>query len=272
MIHYEQMTRSVCLIAQEIGNYQINERMRLTSEHIHVKSANNFVTDVDEESERRIVKSLQTLLPSAGFITEEGTTVSEEKSLCWIVDPLDGTTNYVHGMSPYCVSIALREGEEVVLGVVYEPKAGECFSAWKGGGAFLNGNPIRVSQAQLLSQSLLQLGFPYDAERYRPFVLRLLEEFYGNVHALRIQGSAAIELCYLAAGRAEARIESSLNPWDVAAGGIILREAGGRMTDYSGGNSCRNGQEVVASNGFVHDDLLSKVSICLGKYTTFAQD
>jgi myo-inositol-1(or 4)-monophosphatase len=159
-------------------------------------------------------------------------------------------------MAPYCVSIALRDTHEVLLGVVYEVCRDECYWAYKGGGAYMNDTPFHVSGIATMGQAQILLGFPYDSEHFRPIVLHAIAQMYGTVGAERLLGSAAAELCYVAAGRAEGRIEGLLGPWDVAAGTLILSEAGGVTTDFSGGDTFLNGREVIASNGLIHEYLL----------------
>ena len=169
---------------------------------------------------------------------------------------MDGTTNFIHNNAPYCVSIALRNHEELLLGVVYEICRDECFWTYKGAPSYLNGKEIHVSQVDNLDDAFIALGFPYDAETYKPTARRLVEKCYGNVTGLRLLGAAAAELCYVAAGRFEARIEALIGPWDIAAGTIILQNAGGTVTDFHGGDSFYSGREVLASNGKIHPFLL----------------
>ena len=173
-----------------------------------------------------------------------------------MVDPLDGTSNYIHDCMPYCVSIALRNREEILLGVVYECGREELFWANKDSRAYLNGKEIYVSDQSVLDQSFIELGFPYKAENYRSFALGLIQDLYGHVGGLRLMGAAAAEICYIAAGRFEARVEAFIGPWDIAAGYIILKQAGGKMTGFDGNPDCLGAKEVFASNGKVHEDLL----------------
>lgn len=257
MIDLNSLVSQVCEVAVAAGAFLRAERMRFDRTAVEEKGPHDYVSYVDRASELRLVEQLSALLPDAGFITEEKTTSQcGDEDLCWVIDPLDGTTNFVHDMAPYCVSIALRNRSEVLLGVVYEVCRDECYWAYKGGGAFLNGRPIHVSSVSDMGQAQVLLGFPYDSERFRPVVLDLIAQMYGMVGAERLLGSAAAELCYVAAGRAEGRIEGLLGPWDVAAGCLILAEAGGKTTDFKGGDTYLDGREVVASNGWVHEQLL----------------
>lgn len=256
MLDLEQITAEVRQLAIETGAFLREERINFHRERVLEKNSHDYVSYVDKESERRIVKRLKELLPAAGFIAEEGSGSLTDEEYCWLVDPLDGTTNYIHNNAPYCVSIALRNKEELLVGVVYEVCRNECFWAWKGSKAYLNGTEIHVSAVDSLNESFIELGFPYDADSYREFVTGLIKQLYGNVCGLRLQGSAAAELCYIAAGRFEARLEGLLGPWDIAAGALILMQAGGKITDYKGGNKFYSGKQVLATNGKIHDFLL----------------
>lgn len=260
MMNLEELTAQVRALAIETGLFLREESRHFQREKVQEKNAHDYVSYVDKESERRIVARLHELLPEAGFIAEEGSGSLTNEELCWVVDPLDGTTNFIHQNAPFCVSIALRNREEILLGVVYEVCRDECFWAWKGSAAYLNGEEIHTTSIDNLDQAFIELGFPYDAERFRPIVTRLIERLYGQVGGLRLLGSAAVELCYIAAGRFEARFEGLLGPWDIAAGTIILTQAGGKVTDFSGGDSFYSGHEVLASNGLIHRQLLEIIA------------
>ena len=261
MMDLDRLVSQVCDVAVGVGAFLREQRAAFDRSAVQEKGPHDYVSYVDKASEERLVTALSALLPEAGFVTEEKTTgqyAGEE--YCWVIDPLDGTTNFIHDMAPYCVSIALRSQTELLLGVVYEVCRNECYWAYKGGGASLNGRPIHVTDIASMDQAQILLGFPYDSEHFRPVVLGLIEQMYGSVGAERLLGSAAVELCYVAAGRAEARVEGLLGPWDVAAGCLILTEAGGRVTDFSGGETHLSGREVLASNGHVHAQLIQVVS------------
>ncbi|HEX2616257.1 MAG TPA: inositol monophosphatase family protein, partial [Flavobacteriales bacterium] len=179
--------------------------------------------------------------------------------LNWIIDPLDGTTNFVHGIPCYCTSVALVRGEEVLIGVVLEVTRNECFSAWKGGGAYLNGKRIHVSQRGQLLDSLLATGFPYDDFAYESAYMDLLRDLMHRSRGIRRLGSAAADLAYVAAGRFEAFYEYGLNAWDVAAGILLVLEAGGRVSDFREGDRFLFGEEIVASNGHIHREMLDVI-------------
>lgn len=250
------LTEEVKKLARQTGEFLKKERLSFDRSRVEQKAAHDYVSYVDKASEKRIVERLHELLPEAGFIAEEGSGSLEEQEYCWVVDPLDGTSNYIHDCTPYCVSIALRNREEILLGVVYECGREELFWANKNSRAYLNGKEICVSDQSVLDQSFIELGFPYKAEDYRSFALGLIQDLYGHVGGLRLMGAAAAEICYIAAGRFEARVEAFIGPWDIAAGYIILKQAGGKMTGFDGNPDCLGAKEVFASNGKVHEELL----------------
>ena len=252
-----QLTAEVKKLAIEAGSFIRKEREGFQRDRVEEKNIHDYVSYVDKESERKIIKRLKELIPEAGFIAEEGSGSFINEEYCWVVDPLDGTTNFIHNSCPFCISIALRSKKECLIGVVYEICRDECFWTYKGSKAYLGDKEIRVSNISNLDNAFIELGFPYDANKYRSFVSRLIEKLYGNVCGLRLQGAAAAELCYIACGRFEARIEGLLGPWDVAAGGFILQQAGGKITDFEGKDTWTNGHTVFASNKLLHDSILT---------------
>ena len=298
----EKYTLAVCEIARQAGAYIREERRKFSLESVERKHAHDYVSYVDKGSERLIVSSLRELLPEAGFITEEGT-AEEVKSdevkserLLWVVDPLDGTTNFIHQYAPYAVSIALLQGKTVLIGVVYEICADECFYAWQGGGAWLCGmrseecgmrnvecgtrseecgvrneecgmrnvecgirsEKLRVS-SQKMQDALLCLQFPYNSDAYKPVMQRLIDLLYGHVGSIRACGSAAMALCQVAAGRLDGYAEQYIGQWDYMAGSLIVMEAGGTVTDYSGSSDFTQGNSVVATNGVIQQDFLTVI-------------
>lgn len=259
MLNLEEITKEVRALALEIGSFLREEGRNFQRERVEKKGAHDYVSYVDKESERRIVSRLREIVPEAGFIAEEGSGRFAAEEYCWVVDPLDGTTNFIHGNSPFCVSIALRNKTEILTGVVYEVCRDECFWAWKDSPAYMNGKEIHVSPVSTLDDAFVQLGFPYQAERSREFMVKLVSHLYGRVGGLRIQGSAAAELCYVAMGRFEARLELFLGPWDIAAGALILKQAGGEVTTFGGCEDFYSGREVLATNGKIHKELLQIV-------------
>lgn len=254
----KKLTDQVEAICVEVAAFIRAEAGKLTADGISEKSANNLVTHVDHTAEDRLVEALEKILPEAGFIAEEGSGERGE-GLNWIIDPLDGTTNFVHGIPCYCISIALVDGTEPVLGVVHEVTRDERFTAWKGGGAFLNGKRIQVSPRKELQESLLATGFPYDDFGYETEYMDLLRELMHRTRGIRRLGSAAADLAYVACGRFEAFYEYGLNSWDVAAGVLLVREAGGRVSGFAPSKDPVFDEEIVASNRAVHDELLEVI-------------
>lgn len=272
MIDLESLTKSVCQIARQAGAYIRNERLKFSVESVERKHAHDYVSYVDKGSEQLIVSQLHALLPEAGFITEEGTTQSDSSSpltsdLTWVVDPLDGTTNFIHQYAPYAVSIGLLQGTTVLVGVVYEICADECYFAWKGGGAFMEfrdeSSELRVEPLHVgtsaIEDALLCLQLPYNSDAYKPVIRHLLDTFYGRAASIRMIGSAAMALCYVAAGRLDGYVEQYIGRWDYMAGSLIVMEAGGVVTDYSGSADYTRGNSIVATNGLVHRDLLEAI-------------
>ena len=259
MIEYEQLCQYVCDIAKQAGNFIRTEAVAFSAKSVEVKGLHNFVTYVDKGAEKMIVERLHELLPESGFIAEEGTSALRGERFNWVIDPLDGTTNFIHGLPPHAVSIGLLENNSPVMGVVYEVTLDECFYAWKDSRAYLNGKEIRVSDRAEVKDSLIATGFPYcDYHQMRSYI-ECLEYFLRNSHGVRRLGSAAADLVYVACGRFEAFYEYSLHPWDVAGGAFILQQAGGRVTDFSGGDNYIFGKELVAANSAVFDEFLKTV-------------
>ena len=252
----EKLTLSVCEVARRAGDYIRVERKKFSLDSVERKHAHDYVSYVDKGSEQLIVKALRELLPEAGFITEEGLAGHDAEQMLWVVDPLDGTTNFIHQYAPYAVSIALLQGKDILVGVVYEICADECFYAWQGGGAYLDGTRLHVSNQQL-QDALLCFQLPYNSEAYKPVVKQLIDEFYGRVGSIRACGSAAMALCHVAAGRLDGYAEKYIGQWDYMAGSLIVLEAGGEVTDYDGSDDFTQGNSVVATNGVIQQDILS---------------
>ena len=207
----KQLAADVCNVATAAGIYLKEERKGFRMDRVEQKSTHDYVSYVDKESEKRIVSALSALLPEAGFIAEEGSASYNNESYCWVIDPLDGTTNFIHDDTPYCVSIALRSRTEMLIGVVYEPTRGECFCAWKDGGAYLNGEPIHVSDVRNIDNAFVITELPYNAERYKPTALHLIDSLYGQVGGIRMNGSAAAAICYVAIGHKDYRSDEVLS-------------------------------------------------------------
>jgi myo-inositol-1(or 4)-monophosphatase len=248
-----ELMAEVAELARSTGRWIASEQLRFTENRVEIKELNSLVSDVDRTAERMLVERLSALLPEAGFITEEATVENERKDWSWVIDPLDGTTNFIHGLPIYAVSIGLLKGDEVVLGVVYECGRDECFTALRGGGAFCNGEPIRVSGKSTLAESLFATGFPYrDYGRMEGF-MALLTDFFKGSRGLRRLGSAATDLAWVACGRFDGFFEYGLSPWDVAAGCLIVEEAGGRVSEFDGGGNYLFGESLVAAGDLLFD-------------------
>jgi myo-inositol-1(or 4)-monophosphatase len=217
----------------------------------------DIVTETDEKAEAVIKEILLGSFPSYGMLAEEGGELAG-KDARWIVDPLDGTTNYAHGLPIFCVSIALEKDGEVALGVVHDPVSRETYVAERGGGATLDGKTLRVSRTAELIQALVATGFPYDREEL-PAALEMFGRFARRTRSVRRLGSAALDLCYVAAGRLDGYYDRGVKAWDVAAGVLMVEEAGGTVTDYASGPLDLAGEKVVASNGPLHPSLLEVI-------------
>lgn len=258
-MNLEILCNEVVALAKQAGAFIRSEAGKFNAARIEFKGLNDMVSYVDKTSEEMIVAKLQQLLPEAGFITEEKTIAKTAEQYNWVIDPLDGTTNFIHGLPVYSVSIALKEYEELVLGVVYEINLDECFYAWKDAPAYLNGNEIHVSDKPKLSDSLIATGFPYYNFTYADEYLNLFKELMKSSHGLRRLGSAAVDLAYTACGRFDAYYEYNLNDYDMAAGILIVKQAGGKVLDFGGGENMLNTRDVIATNGNISQELLDKI-------------
>jgi myo-inositol-1(or 4)-monophosphatase len=256
----KKIVREVDLIASETAKFIMKESERFNPDLARTKGNHDFVSYVDLGAEKILVERLGDLIPEAGFIVEEGTSVKKGSRYCWIADPLDGTTNFLHQLHPFSISIALSEYDEIVAGVVHEAGGNEKFAAWKNGGAWLNGKRIHVSNASRLSDSLIATGFPYSDFSKLTSYLSCLEYLMKNSQGVRRMGSAAIDLAYVACGKYEAFFEYGLKPWDIAAGTILIREGGGRVSDFYGNDKNISGLNIVASNSLVFPEFHEIVS------------
>ncbi len=255
----EQLTLKVIEIAKETGAFIREQRKIFSPDKIEIKGLNDLVSYVDKTAEEKIVAALELILPEAGFLTEEKTINRTGERYNWIIDPLDGTTNFIHGMPVYSVSIALQDEDELVLGVVYEVNQDECFYAWKGSAAYLNGTVIKVSDNKSIDKSLLATGFPYYDFEKQPAYINLFTDLMKSCHGLRRLGSAAVDLAYTACGRFDGYYEYNLNPWDVAAGILIVRQAGGDVVNFKGGQECLISRELLATNGKITAEMLGTI-------------
>ena len=241
------------------GDYIIEQRKAFSKDTVEIKALNQLVSYVDINAEKQLVEKLSLLLPEAGFITEENTSEKGSKAYNWIIDPLDGTTNFIHDLPVYSVSVALAKGEEILVGVVYELGRKELFTAWKDGGAWLNGQPIRVSGENTLSKSLIATGFPYYDFQQMEAYINVLKQLLKSTHGLRRMGSAAVDMAYVACGRFEGFFEYGLHAWDIAAGILLVKEAGGQVVDFKGGDDYLFGDTIISGNTDIHKDLLKLI-------------
>ncbi|GAA4102461.1 inositol monophosphatase family protein [Mucilaginibacter panaciglaebae] len=255
----EQIANRVIELSKQAGDFIRQERKTFSTDRIEYKGLNDLVSYVDKTAEGIIVAGLEKILPESGFITEEKTSTKMAERYNWIIDPLDGTTNFIHGVPVFSVSIALKEYNELVLGVVYEINQDECFYAWKGSPAYLNGQEIKVSPAPKISDSLIATGFPYYDFVKQPQYIDLLTHLMKSCHGIRRLGSAATDLVYTAAGRFDAFYEYNLNAWDVAAGIVIVKQAGGHVVNFSSGDEVIESRELLATNGKITDEMLKVI-------------
>jgi myo-inositol-1(or 4)-monophosphatase len=247
----------VCELSMQTADFLIGEVDKLRLSDIEVKGLHNYVTYVDKTSEARLMEGLANILPGTGFIAEESPEL-ETKQLNWVIDPLDGTTNFIHAVPVYSISIALMDGNEIILGVIVEINRKECFYTWKGAPSFMNGKKIRVSETEKLTDSLFATGFPYyDYGRLEPY-MNFFRFMMKNSHGVRRLGSAAADLAYVACGRFDGFYEYGLSPWDVAAGAILVKNAGGRVSDFRNGENYIFGKEIITTNDRVFEEFLAR--------------
>ncbi len=249
-----------CTLIKEVGIFIQQELGKVKTSEIEVKDLNSLVSYVDKEAEKKLVEGLGKLLPKATFLTEEETIKTEAGEYQWIIDPLDGTTNFLHQLPFFSISVALQHHDESVLGIVYEVNRGECFYAWKDGGAFLNEKSIQVSPTSNLADTLIATGFPYYDYDYIKNYLNILEALMQKTRGIRRFGSAALDLAYVACGRFDAYFEYSLSPWDVAGGACIVREAGGEVCDFRGGSDYIFGKQVIATNNGIAKEFFQLIN------------
>jgi myo-inositol-1(or 4)-monophosphatase len=242
-------------IAEKVGQFQKDSIQKLSSNDVETKGLNDFVSFVDKQSEAMLIEELSNIIPGSSFLAEESGENKTGSEWTWIIDPLDGTTNYIHGIPLYSISIGLLKENKLHAGWVYEPNLNEMFHAVAGEGAFLNNAPIRVTQTATMKDSLWATGFPYHdfdkIEEYMEFIRYSIQ----HTHGLRRLGSAAIDLVYTACGRLDGFFEFGLKPWDVAAGAIIVQEAGGVVSDFGGKDNFVWNQEIIACNQLLYQEF-----------------
>jgi myo-inositol-1(or 4)-monophosphatase len=255
MLNLEHICLETVEIAKQAVEYIKAQRTGFSYDRVETKGLHDFVSHVDRETERILVDKLKALLPESGFIAEEGTGVLVDNGYNWIVDPLDGTTNFIHGLSPFAVSIALSKDNKILQGVVYEVSLDECFYSWVGAPAYLNGSIIKVSPIKKVDDSLVATGFPYYNYGRLEQYMKTMEYFMRHSHGLRRLGSAATDLAYVACGRFDAFYEYGLQPWDVAAGAFLVQQAGGKVSDFTGTENYIFGKEIIATNSSIFNEF-----------------
>jgi myo-inositol-1(or 4)-monophosphatase len=256
----QSFVEQVHALVQQVGNFQIEHQGKVLEMPIEDKSLHNFVTYVDKKSEELLIEGLQKLLPEAVFLAEESGGNLDHEKPSWIVDPLDGTTNYIHQIPIFSISVALWNKGKLEFGAVYHPHAREFFYAISNQGAFLNDIPIQVTQAQKLSDALWATGFPTHDFPLLDNYLEIIRYSIQHTHGLRRLGSAAIDLAWVAAGRLDGFFEYGLSPWDVAAGALLVQEAGGIISDFSGKDNFLMGKEIVACNPLLHPLFIEQLN------------
>lgn len=245
--------------AQRAGQVILDNLGRISKRDIALKRASDFVTSVDRESEKIIIGTIKEKFPHHLILAEESIKEPAGEEYRWIIDPLDGTTNFIHGYPVFSVSIALEGKGEIILGITLDPLRNELFLAEKGGGAFLSGSPIKVSELDDVKDALITTGFPFRRKEIIDSYFRLFKNLFLKVSDLRRAGSAALDLAYLACGRCDGFFEIGLSPWDIAAGSLLIKEAGGIITDFGGGSDYLWTGNIVAGNPAVHKKILKEV-------------
>ncbi len=261
-MNYQLISTQVKNLARATGAYIRDELNKIQARDVKEKGSHDYVTYVDIEAEKRLVSELGRLIPGSGFMVEENRELEKSDEYNWIIDPLDGTTNFIQGIPLFCISIALEYKNKIVMGMVYEINTQECFYAWEGSPAYLNRNEISVSGKSDLESSLFATGFPYSDYSRIDNYLAIFKQMMRESRGVRRLGSAALDLAYVACGRFDGFYEYGLHPWDVAAGAFIVQQAGGRVSDFSGGSNYVFGQEIIATNANLFTPFLNIVRNC----------
>ena len=256
MINLEVLTDKVNIITREVGSFIRGELGKVQHDQIITKDHNSLVSYVDQEAEKMLVTGLKKLIPNSGFITEEDTVDHYDQEYTWIIDPLDGTTNFLYNIPHFSTSIALKHKDELVIGVINHIMGDELYYGWKNGGAFMNGRDIKCASTEDLSASIIATGFPYAANYNQKPYFEMMSVIMKEARGMRRFGSAALDMAFVANGRFTAFYETSLNPWDVAGGIVICKEAGAQVCDYFGQDSYYNGRSIIVAN----DQILKQLS------------
>lgn len=255
----EEFLNTAVKAARLAGKVIIDNLGNISLKDIDLKKTSDFVTRVDRESEQIVINTIKGHFPNHLFLAEESFKEAETDGYRWIIDPLDGTTNYIHGYPVFSVSIALEYKHEIILGVIFDPTRNDLLTAEKGRGAFLNGRSIKISSVSTFKDSLITTGFPFRRKKFIDVYIKLFKNVFQKVSDLRRAGSAALDLAYLACGRCDGFFEIGLSPWDIAAGDIMIKEAGGILTDFGGGSDYLSTGNIVAGTPAVHEKLLIEV-------------
>lgn len=251
--------KDVLKVTGEAAEFIHSQAGKVKEQDIEIKSRNSLVSYVDKEAEKILVAGLSKIIPDSGFITEEDTVEQIESEYTWIIDPLDGTTNFLQQIPIYSVSIGLLHNDELVLGVVSDVERKETFYAWKGGGAWCNGKRIYVSSRTNVADAVVATGFPYASRDLLPQLEAVFDYFLQHARGIRRLGSAAIDLAYVACGRFDAYYETSLNAWDISGGIILVEEAGGVVTGFSGKRDMLKSGQVIAAPPVIHQSVLDNI-------------
>ena len=255
----EKLCNKSCEVIRSTADFIRGELGKVKAQAIETKALNSLVSYVDKEAEKQLVSGLGALIPEATFLTEEETVEQAAGTFRWIIDPLDGTTNFLHQLPFFSISVALQHHNLTILGVVFEVNQQECFYAWKDGGAFLDGKKIEVTSTSKLADTLIATGFPYYDYDHMNAYLGILEKLMQGTRGIRRMGSAALDLAYVACGRFDGYFEYSLNAWDVAAGAFLVQEAGGVVTDFKGGDDFIFGRQTIASNQGIQKEFFELI-------------
>ena len=257
-LNLEEITVQVKKLANKVGEFEQKEFLSFGKENI--KQKHDLVSYVDLESEKQLIEGLRNILPNAGFITEEQHSRYKD-GLNWIVDPIDGTTNFVEGIPHFCISIALAKANEILVGLVLNPMSGECFYTWQNAPSYCNGLIINVSGKESLSNALVATGFSVKNNSQLANNLKLLETWIKETRGVRRFGSAALDLCWVAKGIFDFYYETNLSAWDVAAGALLVKNAGGSVSDFANQEKYLFGDEILASNRKLHNQVVAKLDI-----------
>ena len=249
---YKKICEAAIPVLKKTGNFILAQLNQVGRDEIERKGLNSLVSYVDKEAENMLVEGLGAILPDAGFITEENTVDQNKKEYTWIIDPLDGTSNFLHGIPHFAISVALMHQDQIVVGLIEDICKSQCYYASAQGGSFCEGQIIQVSETFKVSEALVATGFPYNVKDVAPLI-RTLGYFMRYARGIRRYGAAALDLVYVASGKFDCYYESTLNSWDVAAGSLIVQEAGGKVSDFRGGEDYIFGREIIVANPDIHE-------------------